>query len=105
MATRQANGTTERAGIAQPVPNVVESLLNNGDLNQTVSISLNLNQWQNVVGALSIAAAELAIERNYQQMFEFTSICAFLGVRLGMTQTAGVSDSSPPLLTRAAGTP
>jgi hypothetical protein len=104
MATRHANSQTERAGIAQPV--TVESLIQNGDLNQPLTMSLTLNQWRIVVGALSIAAAELAIERNYQQMFEYTGICSFLGQRLGMgaQQQSHVSDLSPPFSRAVAAT-
>ena len=90
MASTNAKAhTAERAATHSVHP--VEPFA--GDL----SITLNRQQWMNIVGALSIAAGQAALERDYEQMFNFNGVCGFLGQRLGLVQQiSGVSDLPPP---------
>jgi len=93
----KTNHSERAAANANAVP-PVESFTN-GDL----TITLNRQQWTNIVGALSIAAAQVAIEREYEQMFLYNGICGYLGQRLGVTQQmVSGGDLPPPQLTRAA---
>jgi len=71
-----------------------------GDL----TLTLSRQQWNSILGALSIAAADLARRRSYEQMFEYGGLCSLIGQRLGATQqTSAGGDLPPPPLTRAAG--
>ena len=98
-STHAKTNTSERAAAhANAVP-PVESFTTNGDL----TLTLNRQQWTNIVGALSMAAAEAATERNYEQMFVYNGICGLVGRGLGIAQqTAAGGDLPPPQSTRAA---
>ena len=74
--------------------------LTSGDL----TLTLNRQQWTSVLGGLTIAAAESAQRRNYDQMIEYNGICTAIGQKLGGSLATGSGgDSSPPLQARAAG--
>ncbi len=114
-STHAKTNNTERAAVNAVPP--VESFSNGDLLTDTaassqsrsqaalgvISLTLNRQQWTNIVGALSIAAAQAATERNFEQMFVYNGICGLVGQRLGVTQqiVAG-GDLPPPQLTRAA---
>jgi hypothetical protein len=97
MASTQAKAKTERAPV-----NAASSVetLTSGDL----TLTLNRQQWTSVLGGLTIAAAESAQRRNYDQMIEYNGICTVIGQKIGGSlATATGGDSSPPLMARAAG--
>lgn len=58
-------------------------------------------QWMDVLGAISIAAARAAEDRNYQQLVNYNGLSETLSRRL---QASGTIGKSPPLvMARAAG--
>lgn len=99
MASTQAKAKTERAP-ANGGASSVETLTS-GDL----TLTLNRQQWTSVLGGLTIAAAESAQRRNYDQMIEYNGICTAIGQKIGGSLAAAATggDSSPPLQARAAG--
>jgi hypothetical protein len=96
-ASKQVKSNThaERGQAVHPASSQAES---NGGLNFFSS-----QQWMDVLGAISIAAAHAAEERNYEQMVNYNGLSGMLSRRLGVTQGAGAPGQSPPLKARAAG--
>lgn len=97
---RAHHAAAERSSIP-PAESFVNSSVNNGE---SLSITLNRAQWLHVVGACSIAAGQLAAERDFEQMFAYSGVCVSIGQRLGLSTTQGIGgDLPPPALARAAG--
>ena len=96
MAATQAKAKTERAPL-----NAASSVeTQSGDL----TLTLNRQQWSNMIVALSIAAGAAAVRRDYERMFEYNGICTAIGQKIGGSLAiAAGGDSSPPLQARAAG--
>ena len=107
---RMASNTHAKADRAAAAPDSVPPVESFSNTNGDLAINLNRSQWMTIVGALSIAAGDVALgfratgqtasrnERDYEQMFTYTGLCTSIGARLGMTaQTAGIGDLPPPL--------
>lgn len=88
-ANKHAN---ERVGDSVPL---VESFTNgNGDV---LNINLNRSQWNLIMGSLAIASGQVAIQRDYEQVYAISGLCNQIGARLGFgQQTATVGDLPPP---------
>ena len=113
QAKTKSNGT-RRVNAVPPVesstntaaigPSRSKAAPRGGKTSGDLTVTLNRKQWTNIVGALSLAAADLAGKRNFEQMFEYNGLCGLIGQRLGaVQQTAAGGDLPPPQLTRAAG--
>lgn len=92
-----AHAKTERAVPAPAsVPQVESFAGNNG--NGDLNINLNRSQWQTIMGSLAIASGQVAVQRDYEQVFAYTGLCNTIGGRLGLgQQTAAVGDLPPPM--------